>query len=131
VSQRIILWDEISVDIKRITKTCTCTHFQPQNTVPETSKTYRNPIMVAQEWQDAIREGTYSSQADLARRMGLSRAKVTQMLRLFKLSPKVLEGIKSLGDPLPSPIVTERMLRPLIELDERAQRQRLKILFGS
>ena len=76
----------------------------------------------------AILEGKYASQADLAGRKGLSRAWVTQLLRLLRLSPESLESIKALGDPLPSPIVTERMLRPLVDLDDRRQKRDIKDL---
>ena len=38
------------------------------------------------------------SKAELARRMKLSRARITQMMNLLKLSPEVIEMIKELGD---------------------------------
>lgn len=38
------------------------------------------------------------------------------MLALLELSPEVMHAIAALGDPLPRPIVTERMLRPLLKI---------------
>jgi hypothetical protein len=43
---------------------------------------YRNPVILAQEWEKALAEGRYASSADLSRRIGVSRARVTQILRL-------------------------------------------------
>ncbi|GAB4326156.1 MAG: hypothetical protein Kow0059_22530 [Candidatus Sumerlaeia bacterium] len=68
--------------------------------------------------------GNCSSPADLARKLGVSRARVTQVLRLLRLAPEVLKRIAALGDPLPSPIVTERRLWPIVNLPAVEQRQR-------
>ena len=82
---------------------------------------HRNPIRLAQEWQEALTGGKFASSADLARHLGISRARVTQILRLLKLCPEVLNVITSLGDPLPSPIITERSLRPLVDAPPEEQ----------
>jgi hypothetical protein len=79
-------------------------------------KVYRNPIAVAREWQDALNRRTYSSRADLARELGVTRARITQILGLLDPAPEVVRTIAELGDPLPGPIVAERMLRPLLRL---------------
>ena len=68
------------------------------------------------------------SQADLARRLGVSRARVTQLFRLLDLNPQVLNAIIDLGDPLPKPIVTERKLRSLVTLPESEQLRSVKAL---
>lgn len=81
----------------------------------------RNPIILAQEWQEALGKGKYASPADLSRHIGVSRARVSQILRLLKLTPEALEMIVALGDPLPSPIVTERSLRPIVDLPSQEQ----------
>ena len=48
---------------------------------------YRNPVIRAQEWEKALAGGRYDSPADLSRRIGVSRARVTQILRLLRLCP--------------------------------------------
>ena len=88
-----------------------------------TSSPYRNPIYLAQEWNDALTTGAYPSQAQLAQRLGLSRARVSQVLSLLRLSPEVLKAVAGLGDPLPGPIVTERALRPLVKLPSEEQKR--------
>jgi ParB-like chromosome segregation protein Spo0J len=54
------------------------------------------------------------SRAELARKLGVSRARVTQVLGLLNLSPKVLRKMSARGDPMERPVVTERQLRPLV-----------------
>ncbi|MGQ9628669.1 MAG: hypothetical protein ACUVV0_17415 [Anaerolineae bacterium] len=94
------------------------------------SRFYRNPVYLAQEWQEALLNGDGSCPADLARKLGVSRARVTQMLRLLNLAPEVLKAIAALGDPLPSPIVTERRLRPIVNLPAEEQKRKAKTLLG-
>jgi len=96
-------------------------HPKWHHTVTRVSKQHRNPISLAQEWQEAITNGKYSCPADLARHLGISRARATQVLRLLKLCPEVLDLVASLGDPLPSPVITERSLRPLVDLPPEEQ----------
>jgi hypothetical protein len=64
--------------------------------------TYRNPIALARKWQAMIACGQVSSRAVLARRVGVSRARVTQVLQLRTLTPKVIEAVEQLGALLQS-----------------------------
>jgi hypothetical protein len=70
-----------------------------------------------------IDEGEVASRAALARLLGVSRARVTQVLQLLTLSPSVIDAIVQLGDPLSEQIVSERSLRQLVRMDYRQQRQ--------
>jgi len=74
-------------------------------------RTYRNSVFLAREWQKALETGEYLPQAALARELGVSRVRVTQVLCLLRMAPEVLDKIDGFGDPLTSPIVTERKLR--------------------
>jgi hypothetical protein len=95
------------------------------------SRLYRNPIILAQGWQKALENGDCSSPADLAGKLGVSRARVTQVLRLLNLAPEVLKAVAALGDPLSSPVVTERRLRSIVNLPPEEQRRRVdEILAG-
>lgn len=73
-----------------------------------------------------MERGEVSSRADLARKLGVSRARVTQVLDLLRLPPKVLRRIKALGDPLEYPAVTERQLRPLVQRKPKDQERCVK-----
>jgi hypothetical protein len=91
---------------------------------------YRNPIYLAREWRKALDEGKYASPAGLARHLKVSRARVTQILNLLKLSPEVVEMVSSLGGPLSTPTVTERRLRSLLVFTVEQQIVQLKILLS-
>jgi len=73
-------------------------------------KTFRNPIYVALELKEEMqREGV--SQAELARRHGLSRARVHQWLSLLVLPKREIERLKAMGDNWEKRLLTERILR--------------------
>jgi hypothetical protein len=75
-----------------------------------------------------LTDGECSSSAALARRLGCSRAWVTQVLRLLRLAPEILDVVTDLGDPLPSFLLTERKLRSLVNLTTEEQFQRIQML---
>jgi hypothetical protein len=93
-------------------------------------KLYRNPIYLAQEWQKMLDNGDYSSPADLAHKLGVSGVRVIQVLRPLWLAPEVLRVIAPLGNPLLSPIITERSLRPLVSLPSEEQKCRVEVILG-
>jgi hypothetical protein len=65
--------------------------------------------------------GECASRADLACRLGVSRARVTQVLSLLDLAPEIAEALVALGVPLPKPIVTEHSLRSILRLPATEQ----------
>jgi len=79
---------------------------------------YRNPVYLAREWRCALDNGEYASLAALARHLRVSRARITQIMNLLKLSPETINKIASLGDPMTKPFVTERHLRTLLSLKD-------------
>jgi hypothetical protein len=90
--------------------------FQTNQKITKISKRqYRNPIYLARQWRQDLFEGKYCSQADLSRKLGVSRARVTQILNLLKLPEAIIEKVCAMGDPLLKPIVTERNLRLLLK----------------
>jgi hypothetical protein len=78
-----------------------------------------------------VSDGACASRADLARRLGVSRARVTQVLGLLSLAPAVVAAVAALGDPLPGPTVSERALRPLLGLPAGEQERALRELVGA
>lgn len=76
-------------------------------------KTYRNPVIFALELKKEMsREGL--TQVELARKHGLSRARVNQWLSLQKLPEKKIRQILAMGDYWDRRLVTERGLRRLL-----------------
>jgi hypothetical protein len=76
---------------------------------------------MAQEWQQRLQHD-HDTPAELARTLRVSRARVTQILRLLRLAPDVLQQLAALHDPLPTPVITERLLRPIVDLSPDDQR---------
>jgi len=102
--------------------------FDPPSAPADPAKQYRNPIAVAQELQRLLSAGECVSRADLARQLGVTRARVTQVLGLLELTPEVVEALAALGDPLSKPIVTERSLRSLLNLPASKQKDLLQAI---
>ena len=65
------------------------------------------------EWKALLESGEASSQAAIARREGISRARVTQVMGLLRLAPEIQERVLSLPDLVRRPAITERALRPM------------------
>ena len=72
--------------------------------------------------------GEARNQTELARIKGISRARVTQILRLLKLDSLSIQELEKLGDPLKSKIITERILRPYVNKSPQEQKELLYIL---
>ena len=72
--------------------------------------------------------GEVKSQSELAKLKGISRARVTQILRLLKLNHLIIQELEELGDTFKSKIITERMLRPYVNKSFREQKVLLSIL---
>jgi hypothetical protein len=82
---------------------------------PKVAKTPRvvEFIRKAIEWCRQIDAGEVRTQADIARREGITRARVTQVMGLLRLGPEIQNKILSLPDTTHRPPISERMLRPL------------------
>jgi hypothetical protein len=77
-------------------------------------RTYRNPIFLAREWKRMLDSGEYASQTALAQKIGVSRARVNQILRLLRLPEELKE--KFCNGKIR---VTERKLRGLFTLNNK------------
>lgn len=89
------------------------------------SEIYTNPIKEALKYRGCLDRREVKSQADLAKKLGVSRAKVTQMLNLLELDDEIKacmlrfeETDKRLGT------LTERRLRKLLQLSVAAQKSK-------
>lgn len=106
---------------------------RPSSATATAQRRYRNPLFVAKEWMILLQSGKVATRTDLTKHLELSRARITQVLSVLTLAPEVLGLIEGLGDPLIAPLVTERFLRSISELDNQEQMSRVKdrILKGS
>ena len=67
----------------------------------------------ARDYQRRIATGAAKDRADLARQLGFSRARVTQVLYLMELAPEIQRWVEGLAPTSERPPVTERQLRDL------------------
>jgi len=74
-----------------------------------------------------IDNGLVKNQADLARKLGISRVRVHQMLNLLKLDFLIIQKLEKLGDPIKSKIITERRLRLFVNKSYKEQKDLLNI----
>jgi len=47
-----------------------------------------------------IDNGQVKNQSDLARKLGISRARVTQILNLLRLDNNIIDNLEQIGDPM-------------------------------
>jgi hypothetical protein len=71
------------------------------------------------EWNALLESGQMASQADIACREGITRARVTQIMGLLRLAPEIREKILALPPSLHRHLITERMLRHLGAIAEQ------------
>lgn len=73
------------------------------------------------EWQRFLESGKVPSQAEIARQEGITRARVSQILSLLNLAPKIQEYILSMPRTARQQVVTERSLRHITVLNDHKQ----------
>ena len=99
----------------------------PPRGKPKPPKVPRTPPVVeflrkAIEWQALLESGQAKSQGDIAKREGISRPRVNQIMRLVHLAPEIQEQLLCLTDRKAIRFVSENRLRPLTQIDN-PQRQ--------
>jgi hypothetical protein len=90
----------------------------PNRGNPKPAREPRSPRVVellrkAIEWQALLDSGRIANQADIARREGITRARVTQVMGMLRLAPKIRQHILAMPDGVHRPVATERVLRPI------------------
>ena len=73
-------------------------------------------LALAHRWEDEITEGVYRDRADIARKFGLTRARVTQILDLMLLAPIIQKTIIHLESCGKHEVLTERHMRQIARL---------------
>jgi len=102
-----------------IDRTFTSTFYFPQQ-VTKTNQIkclYRNPIYLARKYKRMIDNGQVKNQSGLARKLGISRARVTQILNLLKLDKSIIDNLEQIGDPMDRKVISERELRKITHHD--------------
>ena len=74
-----------------------------------------------------IETGQAKNESDLARKIGVSRVRVCQYVRLLSLDNSIIRALEQLGDPMPERYVTERRLRSILKEPKEKQLKALSI----
>jgi hypothetical protein len=90
----------------------------PQGGNPKPPREPKTPRVVellrkANEWKALLESGEVASQAEIALREGITRARVTQIMGMLRLAPEIREQILAMHDSSRRPQITERVLRPI------------------
>jgi hypothetical protein len=83
---------------------------EPQGRVPRVVRL----LALAHRIDAMIAAGELRDLADAARVLGLTRARVTQLMNLLLLAPRIQEAILELPPTMGRDTVTERSLRPIV-----------------
>jgi len=75
-----------------------------------------NPVSLALAFRKMLDDGTVISQSQLARKVGLTRARVAQILNLLKLPDSVIRNLCSIHESKEIAFFSERRLRSITRL---------------
>ena len=75
-----------------------------------------------------IESGQAKNESDLARKIGISRVRVCQYVRLLSLDASIVKALEQLGDPLTEQVITERCLRPYLRKSPKEQQKLINLL---
>jgi hypothetical protein len=78
----------------------------------------------AEKFAEMLKKSEVKSQAELARKSGVNRARITQIMKLLKLAPEIQDYLKSLADPLQIQYFTEKRLRPITKTKDHQEQIR-------
>jgi len=77
-----------------------------------------NPILQALKFQEILSSKKAKSKNELAKKIGLSRVRITQIMNLLKLNPEIIQRFSSF-EPAAFNFLTERRLRPLTRIKDK------------
>ena len=81
----------------------------------------------AHEWQGLIESAEVRNQTEIARREGITRARVTQVMGMLRLAAEIQQHILAVPETVRQPAISERALRPIAQLDDHASQ---RVLFS-
>ena len=82
-------------------------------------------LALAHALQNAIDDGIYESRAEVARRFGLTRARITQLSALVTLAPDIQEELLFMEAADGNEPLSVRALRPLVAISSWEEQRRV------
>ena len=99
--------------------------FRWERPLAEPERVYTSPLLEAKRYASILQhDPVVKTQADLAREMGVSRVRITQVMSLLRLAPEVQEQLLRLEDQRAIRFFRERRLRPLTQIEDTTQQVR-------
>jgi hypothetical protein len=71
--------------------------------------------------ESLFESGRVSDQAEIACYEGISRARLTQIMSLLRISPEIQDHILSMTKTKSRPAITEHFLRPITQIDDHRE----------
>jgi len=78
----------------------------------------------AKRYENLLGDPFINTQSDVARELGVTRARVSQVMGLFKLSPQIQKELLALQDQNIIRFFSERRLRPLLTIKDQSKQIR-------
>ena len=76
-----------------------------------------------------LNQGRVKTQTELARKLGTSKARLTQIMNLLKLAPEIQDYLKKLSNPSLLRFFNEKRLRPIASIkNKKAQLEKFQEL---
>ena len=89
-----------------------------------------NPIKTALKYQRMYEDATYQSMEKVAQELGITRARVSQMLNLLKLDQRIIDFIQNITNPRQSNFWNEHRLRNIAVLPIEKQYDKFQKIIG-
>lgn len=90
-------------------------HYQSEVTALEASlQNAPHPISLALEWKKMLDADPALNRAGLAKKHGISRARISQLMSLLTLPAQIQTTLRSLSTPTERRFFSERRLRPIL-----------------
>ena len=85
----------------------------------EPARVYTSPMLEARRYSGILKNDPFvKTQAYVAREMGVSRVRITQIMSLLKLAPEVQERLLRLEDEEAVRFFSEHRLRPQVQIED-------------
>jgi len=75
-----------------------------------------SPLMEAKRYQNLLNDPLINNQSDIARDLGVTRARVSQVMSLLKLAPEIQKTLLGFTDQKMIKFFSEYRLRPLLPI---------------
>jgi DNA-directed RNA polymerase sigma subunit (sigma70/sigma32) len=87
----------------------------------EKEKIYESPLAEAKRYQNLLNDPLINNQSDIARDLGITRARVSQVMSLLRLAPEIQKTLLGFEDQKMIKFFSEYRLRPLLTISNSNQ----------